>query len=142
MEKYESTYETQAMEFLIKTQTVFSAKYLGYMKHFKTDKENRDVYEIKLERNGKSFTFNFGQSINDSTKKSKNGVKVLVKPTAYDVLACLTKYDPETFDCFCANYGYDTDSRNALETYLAVQDEWSNVNRLFNDVLDELTEIN
>ena len=63
-------------------------------------------------------------------------------PTAYDILASLTKNDPETFGDFCANYGYDEDSRKAEATYFAVQKEWANVRRLFSDCLEELEEIN
>ena len=63
-------------------------------------------------------------------------------PSAYDVLACLTKYDPGTFKDFCADFGYSDDSIKALETYRAVQEEWQEVNRMFGDCLDELGEIN
>ena len=63
-------------------------------------------------------------------------------PSAYDVLTCLTKYDPGTFKDFCADFGYSDDSIKALETYRAVQDEWSEVVLMFNDCLDELMEIN
>lgn len=64
------------------------------------------------------------------------------KPTVYDILACLTKYDPGTFKDFCADYGYSDDSIKARDIYFAVQDEYSNVVRLFGDVMDELQEIN
>lgn len=65
-----------------------------------------------------------------------------IPPTAYDILAALTKYNPETFEDFCANYGYDEDSRKAEATYFAVQKEWANVRRLFSGCLEELREIN
>ena len=64
------------------------------------------------------------------------------KLTMYDVLACLTKYDPGTHEEFCSDFGYDTDSRKGLEIYIAVQEEWRNVDRLFHDCFDELSEIN
>lgn len=54
-------------------------------------------------------------------------------PTAYDVLTCLTKYDPGTFEEFCGEFGYDTDSRRAEKTYNAVFNEWLEITRLFND---------
>lgn len=63
-------------------------------------------------------------------------------PSAYDVLACLTKYDPGTFKDFCADFGYSDDSIKALETYREVQEEWAEVKRMFEDCLDELVEIN
>ena len=63
-------------------------------------------------------------------------------PSAYDVMACLTKYDPGTFNEFCDEYGYNNDSIKALDTYRAVQEEWSGVRRMFGGCLEELEEIN
>lgn len=63
-------------------------------------------------------------------------------PSAYDVLSCLTKHDPGTFNEFCDEYGYNNDSIKALDTYRAVQEEWSGVRRMFGDCLEELVEIN
>jgi hypothetical protein len=64
-------------------------------------------------------------------------------PNEYDVLACLTKYDPGSFENFCSDFGYDVDSRKAEKIYLAVKDEYLNVTRLFNDEeIQILLEIN
>lgn len=64
-------------------------------------------------------------------------------PSAYNVLACLTKNDPEHFEEFCACFGYDTDSRRAEEVYHAVVDEWKNVCALWSDTeIELLSEIN
>jgi hypothetical protein len=57
-------------------------------------------------------------------------------PNAYDVLACLEKYDIGTFEDFCSNFGYDVDSRTAEKTYLAVCDQYKNLCALYSD--DEL----
>lgn len=63
-------------------------------------------------------------------------------PTAYDVLACLTKYDPGSFEDFCSEYGYDSDSKTADRVYAAVKEEWLNVCRVWNDSeIEELAEI-
>lgn len=63
-------------------------------------------------------------------------------PTAYDFLACLTKYDPGTFENFCSEFGYDTNSKKAEKTYQAVKEEYLNVCSLFNDEeMNELQEI-
>jgi len=65
------------------------------------------------------------------------------KPTNYGILACLTKYDPETFEDFCSNFGYDTDSKKAERIYNAVKDEYKNLCSLFNETeMNELQEIN
>lgn len=66
-----------------------------------------------------------------------------IAPTAYDVLACLTKYDPNTFEDFCSEFGYDTDSKKAEKTYNAVVKEWQMVCALFTDAeIEQLQEIN
>ena len=63
-------------------------------------------------------------------------------PSEYDVLACLTKYDPESFTAFCHEFGYDTDSKSAEVVYNAVLNEWHNVAMLWNDnELNQLREI-
>lgn len=64
-------------------------------------------------------------------------------PTAYDLLASITKYDPDTFENFCSEFGYDTDSRKAEKTYFAVQEEWNKVRKFFTtEELEKLREIN
>lgn len=54
-------------------------------------------------------------------------------PDLYSVLTCLTKYDPGTFENFCAEYGYDEDSRRADKTYHAVVEEFRYMQILFSD---------
>lgn len=177
-----SEYEQQAQDFLSKTGTTFEAVFSKYGKHFDTDTDKRDIYEITLKRGNREFKFKFGQSLNCSmewtanTVYSKNawiksgqprlmGTKKdacnliglssytimdhdLVKnkdfkaPTAYDVLACLTKYDPGTLEEFCSEFGYDADSKRAEKLYNAVVNEWHNVAMLWNDAeIEDLTEI-
>ena len=54
-------------------------------------------------------------------------------PTPYDVLACLTKYEVGTFEDFCGDFGYDTDSRTAKKTYKAVKREFGKVCEMWTD---------
>lgn len=120
--------------------TIFANKYgikliVGdpeYKKYFSDDKKERYVFPCKLTRAGKSYSFKFGQSIAAGDEN----------PDLYSVLACLTKYDPGTFENFCGDFGYNTDSRNAEKTYKAVCKEFAAVERLFSDILPELSEIN
>jgi hypothetical protein len=51
--------------------------------------------------------------------------------TPYDLLACIEKYDPGTFENFCSDFGYDEDSRRAETIYHAVQKEYQKVQRFF-----------
>ena len=129
----ESEYTKQANDFMEKTGTTMKAVYVDHKPYFVDDKESRDIYRITLKRNGDKYTFRFGQSIHNSDGNTP--------PTPYDVLASITKNDPESFENFCSEYGYDTDSRKALKVYHAVAKEWENVKRLFSDVMEELQEI-
>lgn len=130
-----SEYEKMAMEFAEKTGTRLKIFDSYYGTHFTDDVkrgEERWVFQCKLTRKGKSFSFDFGQSIAAGSKA----------PTMYDVLSCLQKYDVGTFENFCDEFGYDTDSRSAERVYKDVVREWKAVERLFGDVLEELQEIN
>lgn len=94
--------------------------------------------------NGKGITG--GYSINNIGKYINGGMNLkLIKgtpPTAYDVLAYLTKYPIYDFADFCSEYGYDQDSRKAYKTYKAVKREWENIAILYNDdQLEQLREI-
>lgn len=64
------------------------------------------------------------------------------RPRCYDVIACLTKYDPGTFEDFCSEYGYDEDSKTAERVYIAVQNEFANLKRIFTpEQLEAMQEI-
>lgn len=139
-------YITQAEAFCDKYQVTINIKWVACGKYFADDKEARDIYEIVIVRtNFKPYKFRFGQSIAKTFKCSDSDYPIRprkrVAPTAYDVLACLTKYDPGTFENFCGDYGHDTDSQRGLKTYLDVQNEWTEVRRLFGDALEDLANI-
>ena len=62
--------------------------------------------------------------------------------TPYDVLTCLTKSDPGTFEDFCSEFGFWFDSRKAESVYHSVQTEWTKVQRFFTpEEIEELQEI-
>lgn len=126
-----STYEQQAQQFADKHGVKLTCKWLKYGPYFEGDAQIQHVFKCTLKRAGKSYTFTFGQSIAaDATP-----------PNMYDILTCLTKYDPKSFDDFCSDYGYSNDSRSAEKIYKAVLKDWKTVNRLFSDILEELQEI-
>lgn len=79
------------------------------------------------------FRFSFW----DSVANKEEGKR----PTVYDVLSCLTKYDPETMEDFVNNYGYDPEDPRTERTYKAVVREWLNIDQFFGDCLDDLREI-
>lgn len=129
-------YTKQAVDFLKSIGAKMTAKFIAYKPHFQDDKESRDVFRVTFSRPGRRFSLSFGQSLNDSTGRGDK------PPTAYDVLACIQKYDPGTFDNFCGDFGYDTDSRKAERIYKAVLKEWAKVEKFFAvEELDKLNEI-
>lgn len=75
--------------------------------------------------------------------KLEGKVRELVQPNEYTVLACLHDYTGDSFEDFCANYGYDADSRRAEAVYKAVCEQERNMRRLFtHEELEALAEIN
>lgn len=96
---------------------------------------DRDQYRCTI--SGKSrgrVSFVFWQSI--------RGTEQGEIPSAYDLLSCIQKYDVGAFEDFCSEFGYDTDSRKAEQTYQAVLKEWKKVSRFFTEMeLEELQAI-
>jgi hypothetical protein len=96
------------------------------------EKSNSEI-ALYVKRN---LQFDFG------TAKADHIVRP-VKPSEYSILACLTKYDPESFENFCKEFGYDEDSRTTERTYNSVVKEWQNVCMIWADnEIEELREIN
>jgi len=166
----ESTYDKQATDFLTKYGISFEAKFVGFKKHFVDDKEQRDCYNCTFSKGRKTFSVDFGQSIVKSgewmtkdvnpkfcktfaTKNDAYSYRIATtggimknpkreQPSAYDVLTCITKYNPGSFDNFCDEYGYNNDSIKAKEVWENVRNEWIDVRDFFTDQeLDELQEI-
>lgn len=125
MKKELSEYDIQANRFLEKTNTEIKIVFKENAKYFHTDKETRDIYNITLIRGNRKYTFTFGQSIHD-TKLNK-------KPSECDILCCVEKYDPESFEDFCLNYGYDTNSITAEKIYKACVKQYNALCTLFSE---------
>lgn len=127
-----SSYEKRAIDFLNATSTSIISKWKEYSQHFADDKVNRHIFRVTIKNKLGSYTFSFGQSIaQDATP-----------PTAYDILTCLQKSDVGSFDDFCSEFGYDTDSKKAEKIYKAVCEEYTNLCRLFShEQLENMQEI-
>lgn len=162
-----SEYEQQAIDFMNATNAKIDISFLKTGKHWEDDKDERDIYKVTIKMGRREYTFNFGNSIDASGKymvqygaqvrrfhdKNKarmsaataSSVKVNENykvPSHYDILSAITKDDPGTFENFCSEFGYDTDSRKAERTYNAVKDEYTNVALLFTDAeIERLQEI-
>lgn len=154
-----SEYELQAIEFCKKYQLEIKVEFSHNGKYFPSDKDNRDIYNITFIReNQKPYTFTFGQSVfnskpsqieldrmqnrHDTIKLISNRKKQIKAPNSYDILACIEKNCPDTFEEWCAEMGANTDSITDKKTYDAVMHQWLNVSKMFNESeLDELREI-
>lgn len=145
-----NSYEKQAKDFCKATNTQIIIE-------FKEKKLNpwnatgisstwyHNLYKVTIKRNGKQFSFTF----TDSASHTQNGEK----PTEYDILACLQKYEVGTFEDFCFEFGYEMYAdypeeatkegynKETYKTYKAVVKEYNNVVKLFEDCLGELAEI-
>jgi len=93
-------------------------------------------YRIVLSRKGKAdVSFDYWGSIADREALAKRNAwggltaaeaqaeaKAKREPSPYSVLACISGdiHCPETFEDFCAEYGYDEDSRKAEATFRRV----------------------
>lgn len=105
-------YGQQAETFL----TIHGLQFRATLKNTKPapwadDTRYRPHYRVTISRPGKRLSFDFWNSV-DAGRTGK-------PLTAYDVLACISSdaYTPDTFEEFCADYGYDTDSRKAHATF-------------------------
>lgn len=156
-----SEYDEQAAAFLASTGAKIKVEYVETAKYFPDDKEIRDIYNVTISKGGREYTFRFGNSINNSGKyhtispgaKRANGGNTVIPPrvkyfynvrdldyklnpnycppSAYLILSAVQKYDVGTFENFCADFGYDTDSRTAEKTYHAVVNEYTHLCTLF-----------
>jgi len=98
-----------------------------YTHHFFNDTSKRWQFKMKLSRKGKSYTFNFGQSIAAGKKA----------PSMYEVLAALQKYDVGSYNDFLSEFGYERDP-SSKKIYAAVCKEYKAIERLFGDIIDEI----
>lgn len=157
----DNKYTKQAQDFLTKTGVILDIEYIGHGLYFDSDKETRDIYRFTLKRGDRKYTAKFGQSIVHSGTATANHVytenfirmsRMFAKPndykqkrqapTAYDILACLTKYDPDTLENFCSEFGYDLDSKTAEKVYIAAIREYKGICLIWNEKeREELAEI-
>lgn len=110
-----STYDTQAADFLKTygiTCEIKRAPKQTPPQWSKPGEPHGTRYRVALSHPDRAtLRFDFWGSINDA--------KTATDPTPHSVLACVSSdiYCPETFEDFCAEYGYDEDSRKAEATF-------------------------
>lgn len=103
-----SEYEIQAETFLSETDTKMEITFLKNDFHFAGDKEKRDIYVVTLTRGARSFSFNFGNSLNNSGfyyTKGRQKITISREYLNYPNLAVIIKR--KDYD-FLNNGGSDT----------------------------------
>jgi len=113
--------------------------------YFTMGKRKVDLDRKLLQKTKSELTRHIRQTIN--SHYLDNGKSDIIHypqvPTEYSILACLTKYDPYSFEDFCGEYGYNTDSISANKIYEVVQNEWNHIQSLYTDEeIELLREIN
>lgn len=110
----------------------YITKYVGEVTR---NEWKHDAWEVYINDIGVDFKTGLGR---------RNGKKP-VPPKADDVIASLItdwQCAKETFEDFCGDLGYDTDSRTALQVYLDCQDTKNKLQRMkLGKTLDELEEL-
>lgn len=144
-------YEQQAINFLKECNATLTVNFSHIGKNeLWDDKDLREIYHFTITTPLGSYTSLFYDSVHNYQQKLK-AEKVLKEhawfrdmenhqqaikaknhvPNAYDILACLDGYMPSTFEEFCWEYGYNTDSIRALKTYMECQKQYSGLSKIF-----------
>jgi len=104
-------YTLQAQEFLKKNGVKLSIRFLNREANPNWgDRYERNHYSVTLTTENGKMRFPFWDSYYN-TQSNK-------RPTAYDVLASLEKYDPGTYEDFCDEFGYEP--KYAMELFKGI----------------------
>lgn len=130
-------YEKQASDALLECNTTIHIKLANNKQPEWRDKNSsnyHDHYIITMKNSNGRYSFDFFQSV-AATQKGE-------APNEYDVIACLEWFTPESFEDFCSEFGYDTDSRQAEKTWKACLVMTRNLHKLFTaDQIELLSQI-
>lgn len=114
----------------------FSARYIGEASPDEFESRSMDQWTIKFTRQGKTQNFDYFTGL--GLRKKTRFESKPVTPTAADVLYCLTsEYDAlsTSFPDWCADFGYDEDSRKAFKIYEACQEGAKKLRDVFGHAL-------
>lgn len=139
-------YEKQAIDFCNKHNIIMKQIALGteqgkFGKNYK--------YAVTLMRMNKeqdiieaSYTFEFHGSVADWKKHKYSNKEIIPLITKYDVLACITKNDPDDLEDFLSEFGYEYTKEN-VKLYENVVREYQGISNVFNTeiMMSELQEI-
>lgn len=140
--------ELQIENILQKAGIEYSAKYVGENENpFNSEKSyTMDAWKIVFSKGNKRFSLDYFTGVGLRKKaKIRHMPDTPIMPHPAGVLYSVVM-DSEacemSFDDWCSELGYDTDSRKALETYLACQNNGAKYAMLFDsNVRQEIAEI-
>lgn len=165
-------YKEKALDLLKELGATCTISYGGVARNEKwKEKDKRNWYDVTLSTPRGEYSFMFWDSIHntqitnmtleqyvkdkykcelydltyvDKTKASRD-LQILKEnsiPDEYDVMSRFQLSDVGTFKDFCDEFGYDTDSRSAEQIYLAVNDEYKNLCKIFTqDQLEKIADL-
>lgn len=121
-------YVQQAKDFLERCDASIDFTYLGKKINPNwNDNQIRNTYGVTIFTPLGSMSLKFW----DSVASTRNGMK----PTEYDILACLQKYDVGSFEDFISEFGYEieepADKQRAKNIWYAVRKEYERVCKCF-----------
>lgn len=94
-------------------------------------KTERDVFNVRLTRKRKSWTFDVGAS--DGVYDGE--------PAVWDVLETVNKNEVKTFDEFCEATGFDRKNKDVRRIWGVVAKEYENLSRIFGELIGELRDM-
>lgn len=96
-------------------------------------KTSADKWSIVI--GGECFEYYTGKGLRKKGKPTKPALGDVLYALVLDASAC-----EDSFEDWCSNYGYDTDSRKALDTYLDCQENAHRLRKAGIHIGDELSE--
>lgn len=165
-----SEYTEQAEQFLKDTGTTFTIEYQFTGPYFQGDKDKRDVYRFTLKNAKGEYSGTFGDSIRNTEdrataakyrvsstwhpdSKVEDKIKAAIKrhkaqpkPSAYDILAGLEKYEPDTFNNWANELGYSeqpiSEYPNVLKIWTSCVEQYRGLRKIFTEEqMEQLQEI-
>ena len=144
-----TNYNKQARDFLEDCGATMKMMYLGRNVNENWDEnQERDNYLVNITTPLGNMQVKFWDSIQDTIDNINRERSCLQrkKPTAYDILSCLTTYDVGDIEDFISEYGFEIKKRGDFtriqNIYNAVKKEYEDVHRCFTEAqIEKLQEI-
>lgn len=155
--------KNQVTDLLNQSGVNYSAVYRGERRGAFGGDQITDSWDVNFDKTGvgaQSFDFYTGLGLRSPAPKNAYGPaprrgtlawaklenqRKPIAPHAADVLYSLvldSSACDQSFDHWCDEFGYDTDSRKALETYLACQENSNKLHKVFSGAqLEKLREL-